>query len=112
MNGQFPGQDFNLLDNLPVTAYYLTPFLWKKILQPLAVAVMMFLALSFISGPLRTVTVGARVVMRILVGFLFNMLSKIFGPVSLVYDMPVILAASLPIILFGLIASVMLNKAQ
>ena len=25
MNGQFPGQEFNLLDNLPVTAYYLTP---------------------------------------------------------------------------------------
>ncbi len=85
---------------------------WKKILQPLAVAVMMFLALSFISGPLRTVTVGARVVMGILVGFLFNMLSKVFGPVSLVYDMPVMLAASLPIILFGVIASVMLNKAN
>ncbi|MCP4412613.1 MAG: LPS export ABC transporter permease LptG [Gammaproteobacteria bacterium] len=85
---------------------------WKKILQPLAVAVMMFLALSFISGPLRTVTIGARVVMGILVGFLFNMLSKVFGPVSLVYDMPVMLAASLPIILFGVIASVMLNKAN
>jgi len=25
MNGQFLGQDFNLLDNLPVTAYDLTP---------------------------------------------------------------------------------------
>ena len=25
MNGQFPGQDFNLLDKMPVTAYYLTP---------------------------------------------------------------------------------------
>lgn len=24
MNGQFPGQDFNLLDKLPVTAYDLT----------------------------------------------------------------------------------------
>jgi len=26
MNGQFPGQDFNLLDKLPVTAYDLTLF--------------------------------------------------------------------------------------
>ena len=106
-------QDYNnyLIENgLDARRYQLA--FWKKILQPLAVAVMMFLALSFISGPLRTVTVGARVVMGILVGFFFNMLSKIFGPFSLVYDMPVILAASLPIILFGLIASVMLNKAQ
>jgi len=106
-------QDYNnyLIENgLDARRYQLA--FWKKILQPLAVAVMMFLALSFISGPLRTVTVGARVVMGILVGFFFNMLSKIFGPFSLVYDMPVILAASLPIILFGIIASVMLNKAQ
>jgi len=106
-------KDYNkyLIENgLDARRYQLA--FWKKILQPLAVAVMMFLALSFISGPLRTVTVGARIVMGILVGFLFNMLSKIFGPVSLVYDMPVILAASLPIILFGLIASVMLNKAH
>jgi hypothetical protein len=29
MNGQFPGQDFNLLDMLPVTAYSLTPSLQK-----------------------------------------------------------------------------------
>ncbi len=106
-------KDYNkyLIENgLDARRYQLA--FWKKILQPLAVAVMMFLALSFISGPLRTVTVGARIVIGILVGFLFNMLSKVFGPVTLVYDMPVILAASLPIILFGIIASVMLNKAQ
>ena len=28
MNGQFLGQDFNLLDRLPVTAYDLTPFFY------------------------------------------------------------------------------------
>jgi len=85
---------------------------WKKILQPLAVAVMMFLALSFISGPLRTVTVGARIVMGILVGFIFNTLTNIFGPVSLVYHMPAFFAASLPILLFGIVASVMMSKAH
>ncbi|MCP3674113.1 MAG: LPS export ABC transporter permease LptG [Gammaproteobacteria bacterium] len=85
---------------------------WKKILQPLAVAVMMFLALSFISGPLRTVTVGARIVMGMVVGFLFNMLTNIFGPVSLIYQMPVFLAASLPIILFAIVAAMLMSKAR
>ncbi|PCJ47346.1 MAG: lipopolysaccharide ABC transporter permease LptG [Gammaproteobacteria bacterium] len=85
---------------------------WKKILQPLAVAVMMFLALSFISGPLRTVTIGARIVLGMVVGYGFNMLSNIFGPVSLIYQMPPILAASLPIILFGVIAAIMLKQAR
>jgi hypothetical protein len=32
MNGQFPGQDFNLLDKMPVTAYGLTPSLWELVL--------------------------------------------------------------------------------
>jgi len=85
---------------------------WKKILQPLAVAVMMFLALSFISGPLRTVTVGSRIVLGILVGFIFNLLTNIFGPVSLVYNMPAFFAASLPIILFGIVSSVLMRKAH
>jgi len=85
---------------------------WKKILQPLAVAVMMFLALSFISGPLRSVTVGARIVMGMVVGFIFNMLSNIFGPVSLVYQMPVFMAASIPIILFAVLAAILMNKAR
>ncbi|MFT5451520.1 MAG: lipopolysaccharide export system permease protein, partial [Enterobacterales bacterium] len=77
-----------------------------------AVAVMMFLALSFISGPLRTVTIGARIVLGMVVGYGFNMLSSIFGPVSLIYQMPPILAASLPIILFAVIAAVMLKNAR
>ena len=97
-------------NGLNATRYELA--FWKKILQPLAVAVMMFLALSFISGPLREVTVGARIVMGMVVGFMFNMLTNIFGPVSLVYQMPAFFAASLPIILFAVIAAVMMKKAR
>lgn len=105
--------DYNeyLNDNgLNATRYELA--YWKKILQPLAVAVMMFLALSFISGPLRSVTVGARIVMGMVVGFVFNMLTNIFGPVSLVYQLPVFFAASTPIILFAIVAAVMMKKAR
>ncbi len=100
-----------LIENgLNATRYQLA--FWKKILQPFAVAVMMFLALSFISGPLRTVTVGARIVMGMVVGFAFNMLSNIFGPVSLIYQMPAIFSASLPIILFAIVAAVMMKQAR
>ncbi len=102
--------DYLIENGLDARRYELA--FWKKILQPAAVAVMMFLALSFISGPLRTVTVSARVVLGIIVGFVFNMLTNIFGPVSLVYHMPVFFAASLPIILFGILASVMMSKAH
>ena len=85
---------------------------WKKIIQPFSVVVMMFLALSFISGPLRTVTVGARIVLGIVVGFAFNMLSNIFGPVSLIYNMPPFLAAMLPTLAFAFVATYMMKKAR
>ena len=39
---------------------------WQKLLQPLSVAVMMLMALSFIFGQTRSVTAGARIVKGIL----------------------------------------------
>ncbi len=39
-----------------------TSSIWSKIFQPLSVAVMMLMALSFIFGPLRSVPMGVRVV--------------------------------------------------
>ncbi|RYA84208.1 LptF/LptG family permease, partial [Enterobacter cloacae complex sp. 742-ADZ3-9B] len=43
--------------------------MWSKIFQPLSVAVMMLMALSFIFGPLRSVPMGVRVVTGISFGF-------------------------------------------
>jgi lipopolysaccharide export system permease protein len=85
---------------------------WKKVMQPMAVAVMMFLALSFISGPLRSTPIGARIVLGMIVGFTFNMLSNIFGPVSLVYQMPAFLAAALPIVVFAIITVLLMRRAR
>ncbi len=55
---------------------------------------MMLMALSFIFGPLRSVSMGVRVVTGISFGFLFYVLDQIFGPLSLVYGLPPILARS------------------
>ena len=43
---------------------------------------MMLMALSFIFGPLRSVSMGVRVVTGISFGFLFYVLDQIFGPLS------------------------------
>ncbi len=97
-------------NDLNATRYQLA--YWKKIMQPFAVAVMMFMALSFISGPLRTTPIGARIVLGLVVGFAFNMLSNIFGPVSLVYQMPPFLAASLPVFLFAVITAFLMKRSR
>lgn len=73
---------------------------WRKLFQPLSVGVMMLLALSFIFGPLRSVTAGARIVTGICFGFLFYVVNEIFGPLSLVYSVPPLVGALIPSLLF------------
>ena len=84
--------------------------LWRKILQPVSVGVLLLMALSFIFGPLRSVTMGARVIMGVLTGFGFFILNEVFGPLSLVYQLPPYLGAILPSMLFAAIAALMLRK--
>jgi lipopolysaccharide export system permease protein len=84
--------------------------LWRKFMQPLTVAVMMLLALSFVFGPLRSVSMGARLVMGVITGFAFHLSNAAFGPISLVYQVPAIFGAVLPSILFLTIAVYFLNK--
>ena len=86
--------------------------MWGKVFQPLSVAVMMLMALSFIFGPLRSVTMGVRVVTGISFGFLFYVLDQIFGPLSLVYGLPPILGAILPSAAFFAISVWMLLKRR
>ncbi|MED5524716.1 LPS export ABC transporter permease LptG [Gallaecimonas pentaromativorans] len=73
---------------------------WRKIFAPLNLAVMLLLACSFVFGPLRTVPMGARIILGIIAGFSFFLLSEIFGPLSLVYEVPPLLGAILPGLLF------------
>lgn len=73
---------------------------WRKIFAPITIAVMLFMALSFIFGPLRSVTMGARILLGVVTGFAFYMTNQIFGPISLVYQLPPILGALLPSLLF------------
>ncbi len=84
--------------------------MWRKIFAPLSVAVMMLMALSFIFGPLRSVPMGVRVVTGICFGFLFYVLDQIFGPLSLVYNIPPLLGAVLPSALFLVISIYLLLK--
>lgn len=84
--------------------------MWGKIFQPISVAVMMLMALSFIFGPLRSVPMGVRVVTGISCGFVFYVLDQIFGPLSLVYHIPPLLGAILPSATFLLISLWLMMK--
>jgi len=84
--------------------------LWRKILQPVSVAVMLLLAMSFIFGPLRSVTMGARTGMGILAGFGFFVSNEMFGQVALVFQLPPVIGAIVPSLLFIIVAIFLLRR--
>lgn len=83
---------------------------WRKVFQPLTIAVMMLLALSTVFGPLRSVSTGARVLSGIILGFGFYTADQVLGPMSLVYNFPSIIGAVGPSLLFLLFAIYMLQR--
>lgn len=84
--------------------------LWRKLTQPLSIAVMMLMALSFVFGPLRSVSMGARIISGIIAGFTFYISSEFFGPLSLVYQIPPFIGAVAPSILFLGLAIMLLRR--
>lgn len=69
---------------------------WTKVLQPLVTATLVLLAISFIFGPLRSVTLGQRIFTGVLVGFVFRIAQDLLGPSSLVFGFSPLLAVLVP----------------
>lgn len=108
IRGLFDYIDYLSNNNQDASRYQLA--VWRKILQPFSVCVMLLMALSFIFGPLRSVTMGARVIMGVLTGFGFFITNEVFGPLSLVYQLPPALGALLPSLLFAFISVLLLRR--
>ncbi|WP_105900826.1 LPS export ABC transporter permease LptG [Vibrio gangliei] len=83
---------------------------WRKVFQPLSIAVMMLMALSFVFGPLRSVTMGARILSGVIAGFTFYISSEVFGPMSLVYGIPPIIGALAPSLIFLAVAIMLMRR--
>lgn len=88
--------------------YWLT--FWRKAVLPFTIVVMMLLSVSFIFGGLRTVTMGTRLIFGIGSGFIFHVSGELFGPFSLVFDLPPVLGALLPSLLVLGIAMYLLKR--
>lgn len=85
---------------------------WQKMFQPLVTIVMVLLATSFVFGPLRSVTVGLRVMVGLVIGLIFIYIQEFSGQISLVFNFSTIAAALLPVALFFLAAVWMLRKIK
>lgn len=96
--------------NLTSSSYSLA--FWQKTLQPLATAALVLVAISFIFGPLRSVTMGQRIFTGVVFGIVFLLLQNLLGPSSIVFGFPPLIAVMIPIALCVALGIYLLNRAR
>lgn len=85
---------------------------WAKLFQPIASLSLVFIAISFVFGPLREATMGMRVVSGLIVSILFKFVQDLLSPASLVFGFPPLLASLVPILLCLGIGYLLLKRAN
>jgi len=89
---------------------YLLAF-WTKLLQPLAIMALVLIGVSFIFGPLRSVTIGQRVIAGVVFGLMFKFAQDLLGTASTVFGFPPFIAVLLPVLLCVLAGGWLLRRA-
>ena len=74
--------------------------LWTKFTYPLAVIVMLVLAVPFAQLQRRVGGVGAKIFAGIMLGLAFHLVNRFVGHAGAIYEWPVMLSAVLPSVLF------------
>ncbi len=85
---------------------------WSKLASPFATGAMMLLAIPFIFGSMRSVSMGSRLLAGTLIGIGFYLFNRSLGQLGIVYSIPPFLSATLPTICAILITSYMLRKIR
>lgn len=97
----------HLSDNHQKTARYEIA-MWNKLVYPLAVLVMMLLALPFASHQRRAGGVSGKIFAGIVLGLVFHFVGKLFGSLGALNDWQPFFSATAMTALFLLLASIML----
>lgn len=85
---------------------------WQRLMQPFTTLVMMILAIPFIFGPLRSSTMGSKLLLGATMGFSFYILNRFLGSASQVYQWSPVLAAIGPTALFALLGLEIMRRAR
>ena len=86
--------DYLKNNNLEYTEYELA--YWTKLFSPFTILAMVLLAIPFVFGSVRHVSIGKQILSGFLVGLVFFVMSRLIGQMGLVYGVPSMLSAILP----------------
>ena len=85
--------------------------LWTKLLQPLSILSLVLVGISFVFGPLRSVSMGFRIFSGVITGIVFMIVQNLMGPSSLVFGFPPVIAVLTPIVVCLLAGALLLRRA-
>jgi len=85
---------------------------WKRILQPVSLLSLMLIAVSFVFGSLRQVSVAQRVFVGVIVGVTFHILQDVVGTSSLVFGFSPLSGVLIPIVACALVGMILLYRAR
>ena len=86
--------------------------MWKKLLYPVAILVMLALALPFAYMHTRAGMVGLKVFLGVMLGVLFHMLNNLFAHIGLLQNWPPLAAAAAPGVVFFCMALAMMYVVE
>jgi lipopolysaccharide export system permease protein len=84
--------------------------LYKRLIQPITLIAMILLAMLFIFGPTRDVTLGRKIFFGVALGLSFEMLSRVASAMALSFDFSPLLSSILPSIMVMFISIILLLK--
>lgn len=93
------------------TDRYVAAF-WGKVAQPVAVLLMMLLALPFVFGPMRSSSTGQRLLVGMLAGIGFYVFNSIFIQTGVVFGLNPVLTAWLPTAVLALVSGIAVSRIR
>ena len=86
--------------------------LWRRLVEPLTVLVMMLFAVPFVTGQFRDANAGQRLLLGALVGIVFYVLNKVSVSLGDIYQWPAPLAAGTPTLILAMLAAYRMRRAR
>jgi len=98
------------MNNLDSARYELA--FWQRFTVPLTALPLLLIAVPFSVGPTRSGGAGQRLFIGIVVGVTFHLLKESFNNIGLVYGLPPLIGAFLPVIVLFAIAALMIRRVN
>ena len=84
--------------------------LYKRFIKPVTLVAMILLAMLFIFGSTRDVTLGRKIFFGVALGMTFEMLSRVSGAMALSFDFNPLMSTVLPTFVVLVVATTLLIK--